>query len=134
MEAELEKLMALKEEKLAAVEKIQDSNLYQAELYSLTMRFQTANAWIGSWVCKSKKSEELKQWDDVKIQVQKGLGDQIQSFKDALSTVIAKGALPLASLQKVRGDAQFNPYLYEAYNQTPFFVRHRTLSSVGGKQ
>lgn len=134
LESALEKLMKLKDEKLSKVEKINDPNLYQAEIYSLTKKFQMTNNWIGTWVCKSKKAEDHSQWNEVKIQVQKGLNDQIVSFKEAISSLISKGALPLVELQNVRGDFEFDKYLYEKHESSPFFIRHRSLSSVGGKQ
>lgn len=129
LETELNTLMQLKDTKLAKIEKIKDSNLYQAELYGLTMRFQIAHEWLGRWTCNSKSPEELKQWAEVQKQISQGLKDQMTSFKDAISKVISSGALPLMSLQKVRGDAQFSQYFYQATQYNPHFIRTRGLAT-----
>ncbi len=129
LETELNKLMELKDTKLANIEKIKDPNLYQAELYGLTMRFQVAKHWIGLWKCKSKNPDEPNQWLEVQKQVTQGLNDQMISFKDAISKVISNGALPLMSLQKVRGDADFEQYFYQAPIDRPHFIRTRGLAS-----
>lgn len=135
LEAELNKLMEVKDTKLANIEKIKDSNLYQAELYGLTMMFQMAKYRLSLWKCNSKNADEIAQWAEVLKQINSGLNDQILSFKEAISKVIAKGALPLMSLKKVRGDLEFDNYLYETLSNRPHYVRTRGLASAatGGK-
>lgn len=139
LETELNTLMQIKDSKLSSVEKIKDANLYQAELYSLTMRFQMAKYRIGLWKCNSKNPEEIKQWQEVQKQIDKGLTEQMIGFKEAISKVIANGALPIMSLKKVRGDVEFDEFLYDSISSRQHFLRTRGLATanpstvIGGK-
>ncbi len=131
LETELQELMDLKESKLKIVDSLKDPNLYQAQFYSLISRFQTAKDWLSTWQCKAANPNEKAQWVEVQKQVMQGLDEQVTSFKDVVSNVLSKGAIPLSGLQKVRGDATFDKYFYEDKKGATHFIMYRATASSG---